>query len=325
MEKQYLLEMLRGKLVSADVRAGDVVIVAVSGGSDSMALLDVANRLAKRDGFEVVVGHVNHGLRKNAAHDQAVVEAYCREHGLSCVVRSAKLAGLQRGIEERARLVRYKLLRDIKQTSRAKWILTAHTSDDQVETIVLNFLRGSGVRGLGGMKFISEDILRPWLGVSKDRLLKYLKRQRIKFAEDETNARLDFMRNRVRHCLLPVLGEYNPRIREVLLQNSELFQQTDILIRQLANHSFALIGKIKDDKVSISISRLRELLPIVQMGIVRLAMEKLLGNVQGIKKIHIDTVFGLIANRRSKLVRRLPGKLLLEKAYDTITISRGEG
>lgn len=320
MEKQYLLETLRGKLISANVKAGDILVMAVSGGADSMALLDLIYQVSDRDKFKLVVVHINHGLRKTSIKDEKVVEEYCAKKEIDFIVSFAKLGGIKSGIEERARLARYKLLREVKEDREAKWILTAHNSDDQVETIVLNFLRGSGVRGMGGMKFMTEDILRPLLEISKKDLLKYLKKQKVKFAVDETNSQTEFMRNRVRHKLLPILREYNPAFDDVILKNSNIFRQSDMLVRQLASHALSLIGAHKNDKVSISISRLRELMPIVQMEVVRLAIEKILNNVQGIKKIHIDSVFNLIANKKSKAIKKLPSKLLVEKAYDTITI-----
>lgn len=320
MEKQYLLETLRGKLISANVKAGDILVMAVSGGADSMALLDLIYQVSDRDKFKLVVVHINHGLRKTSIKDEKVVEEYCAKKEIDFIVSFAKLGGIKSGIEERARLARYKLLREVKEAREAKWILTAHNSDDQVETIVLNFLRGSGVRGLGGMKFMTKDILRPLLEISKKDLFNYLKKQKVKFAVDETNSQTEFMRNRVRHKLLPILREYNPAFDDVILKNSNIFQQSDMLVRQLASHALSLIGAHKNDKVSISISRLRELMPIVQMEVVRLAIEKILNNVQGIKKIHIDSVFNLIANKKSKAIKKLPSKLLVEKAYDTITI-----
>jgi tRNA(Ile)-lysidine synthase len=320
MEKQYLLETLRGKLISANVRPKDVLVVAVSGGADSMALLDLLYQVSSQDMWQPVVVHINHGLRKSAIKDQKVVEDYCREKDIEYVVKHAKLAGTKTGIEEKARLARYKLLREIKETKKAKWIVTAHNSGDQVETIVLNFLRGSGVRGMGGMKFMTKDVLRPMLTISKIQLLTYAKREKVKFAVDETNADVEFMRNRIRHQLLPVLKKYNPAFEELILQNSAIFQQSDLLVRQLASHALSLIGANKNGKVSISISRLRELMPIVQMEVVRLAIEKLQDNVQGIKKIHIDAVFSLIAHEKTLVSKKLPGKLLVEKAYDTITI-----
>lgn len=322
MEKQYLVDLLRSRLISAGVKSGEGLVAAISGGADSMVLLDGLRALVSQDDLKLVVVHINHGLRASSVKDQGVVEAYCRKADLKLVVKKARFSNAKDVSEEAARLARYKLLRQVKDKVGGQWILTAHNRDDQVETIVFNFLRGSGVRGLGGMKLISEDILRPLLEVSKANLVKYAKTHKIDFATDETNAETKFTRNRIRHQLLPILREYNPAFDGVILNNSGIFQQADSLIQQLATRSLVLICEQKNGRVNISISRLRELLPVVQMEVVRMALNKVVGNLQGIKKIHIEAVFQLIAGGKPRGIKKLPHKLLVEKAYDTITISQ---
>lgn len=324
MRKQDLTNLLKGKLLAAGVRAGETLVLAVSGGPDSMALLDSMAALQQDYNLYLVVVHVNHGLRPAASRDEKIVAQYCQKHELLLVVKRVSIRGRLGGsrIEERARELRYKALRQVASKTRSRFILTAHNQDDQVETIVLNFLRGSGLRGLGGMREVSDDILRPLLSVPKAVLLRYVKRYKIPFAVDVTNRNLQFMRNRVRHRLLPVLRQYNPAIDRLLLQNSYIFDQADIVIENLARHYLNLMRDPKTDKVSVSISRLAELSPFMQVEVIKAAIKEVLGGLKNLKKVHFDEIFKLMASEKSKSSKRLPGKLFVAKAYDKITISQ---
>jgi len=326
MKKQDLLNLMLGKLFSAGVKAGDSLVLAISGGPDSMALLDVIRKLYKELNIKIVVVYINHGLRQESKKDARIVTNYCEKYNFKCVVKDVavkkSLGTRGGGIEEKARELRYRALRQVANKVKAKYILTAHNSDDQVETIVFNFLRGSLYRGLGGMKEVSKNILRPLLSVPKSDLLKYVKKYKISFATDVTNADVQFTRNNIRHKLLPSLRKFNPNLDEVLLRNSQIFQQTDLVLRGMANHYLDLIGKTKNKETEISISQLRELLPVMQIEVIRLAMERVVSPLKNLKGIHFEEVLKLLASSSAKGSKQLPGKLLVSKAYDKITISQ---
>lgn len=330
MEKQELLNFVRGKLILADIRSKDVLILAISGGSDSMALLDVLNKLYQELELKIIPVHINHGLRSDAKKDEKVVVDYCKAKELNCVVKRVavkKMLGAQGGgVEEKARELRYQALTQVATQKQAKYILTAHNSDDQVETIVFNFLRGSTTRGLGGMKEISGMISRPLLDIPKADLLKYIKKNKIVFAHDKTNDDIQFTRNRIRHQLLPELRKFNPNLHEVLLRNSSVFQQTDLVLRGLAGHYLNLMSETSSltgkNKIVISISQLKELLPVMQIEVIKGAYRKVLPTTKDLKGVHFEEVMKLLESSKAKAVKRLPGKLLVGRAYDKITISR---
>ncbi|AKM84492.1 MAG: tRNA(Ile)-lysidine synthetase, tRNA(Ile)-lysidine synthase [candidate division Kazan bacterium GW2011_GWA1_50_15] len=327
MKKQDLSQLARLGLSSAGVRRGEVLVLAVSGGPDSMALLEVMRKLAPSVGWRLQIVHVNHGLRPASKREAKLVQAYCAKYKLACSVETlrwpARLRQAKTRVEETARELRYQVLRKMISQLGARWIVTAHNADDQVETVVFNFLRGSGVRGLGGMRTVSGDVIRPWLTVPKTALLKYVKQHRVPFAVDETNLQPRFTRNRIRHQLLPILRSYNPKVDEILLQNSGLFQQADWVLRDLARQYMNLIGTVKSDKVNISISRLRELVPLMQMEVVKVAIEKVAGPAYNWRGSHFQEVMKLLAGPGTQGEKRLPGKLLVARSRDTITISRG--
>lgn len=223
------------------IRSGDTLIVGVSGGPDSTALLHLLIEwrqqllvISSQLPITFVVAHVNHGIRGRAAlRDEAFVRALAKSHKLKCEVKSVKLAG-KSGLEERGRKIRREFFEKLRDKYNAKWILTAHTEDDQFETILLNFLRGSGPVGLAGMKIKKGAYLKPLLTTPKSEILAYLKIQKFKFCRDETNNDTKFRRNFIRKKILPLLLQVNPSLQKTLLRNSELFANVDAWIKKEA-------------------------------------------------------------------------------------------
>lgn len=303
----------------AGVRPKDKLLVAVSGGVDSMALLEVMRKL----NYPVTVGHVNHGLRKTAGRDERLVEEYCRKWKTDYLVKKVNLGRKQTGIEERAREARYKALRQMLKEANAKWIVTAHTADDQVETIAGNWLRGSLTRGLGGMRLMSGEVIRPLLGVWKKELMVYAKQHRLKYAVDETNADTKFTRNRIRLQLLPVLRKFNPKLDEQLAANAKLWQETEQALRELARQYFKTLAKVDQRKVTLTVSRLNELTAVMRGEIIKLAVQAVGQDWVDLKKAHLDELMKIAASRELRVAkRRLGGKLFCSKAYGKITISQ---
>jgi tRNA(Ile)-lysidine synthase len=217
------------------MRAGDRVCMAVSGGADSVALLRVLLELRAELGVVLAVAHFNHGLRgEDSEADEAFVADLARHHGLEFFasradVREHALAA-KLSVESAGRGLRYRWLTQLAEEHRFNSVATAHTLDDQAETVLLKFLRGAGTRGLAGIYPILEvcggfqfRIVRPLLGVTRDEVEAYLTSFGQNWREDESNLDHRFTRNRVRHSLLPLLErEYNPNIRQVLSDAAEL-------------------------------------------------------------------------------------------------------
>lgn len=315
MGKYDLIKLVRGKLAELTVQGP--LVVAVSGGVDSMVLLDILRQLYRGQEDRLTVVHVNHGLRPEAIKDEKLVADYCKKHGLALVVKQVNLADKSTAIEERARIARYEALREV---AKKAWIVTAHTADDQVETVVGNWLRGSAVRGLAGMRFKSDGIVRPLLAVSKKQLLGYAKQYRLKFAVDKSNFDTKFTRNRIRHELLPILRKFNPQINEQLWQNSQIWEQVDLALVSLAKQYFGRIAKVVGRKTELSVSKLKELTPLMQVEVVKLALPD---GLTGLTRLHFEELLKIVASPRKVVTkRRLGGKLFLMKGHDKITISQ---
>ena len=208
------------------VEAGGSLIVAVSGGPDSMAMLHILAFLRKALQYVPVAVYVDHGLRPDeTSAEWACVRTAATGLALDCecirvdtleLVRSNKMS-----IEHAARRLRYRALRRCAQRYGASRIAVAHTSDDQVEELLLRLLRGSGRKGLAGMRLRNRDVIRPLLATSKERILEYLDHYDIAFCHDSSNDDLRFVRNRIRHILLPLLeGDFDPGIRKAMLKTA---------------------------------------------------------------------------------------------------------
>lgn len=197
------------------LRPGDTVVVAVSGGPDSVALLHVLALLARSEGWKLHAAHLHHGIRgPEADADEDLVVAMAARLGMPLSVSRLDPAVLRgAALEARARRARYAFLHDVARRTGASRIATGHTRDDQAETVLLRLLRGSGARGLSGIQPAREDgVVRPLLLASRAEVIEFLGRGKVAFRQDATNHDLRYLRNRVRHEVLPLLRALSPRI-----------------------------------------------------------------------------------------------------------------
>ncbi|HWB12248.1 MAG TPA: tRNA lysidine(34) synthetase TilS [Pirellulales bacterium] len=235
------MELLRPNL--PDDWQDATVLAAVSGGADSVALLRGLHAIRSRAKSCLVVAHFNHELRDEADGDERFVVQLAAQLGLECVVGRANRPALARrptsGVEESARRARYDFLRATAAETGARYVATAHTADDQAETVLHRILRGTGVAGLRGMRrtrALAEGIslVRPLLNVRRAELTAYLAELGQAFREDATNAERRFTRNRLRHDLLPQLAEhYNANVVDALLRLSRLAGEAQDVIDDL--------------------------------------------------------------------------------------------
>ena len=222
-----------------EIPDGADLVLAVSGGSDSMALLHGAVGLAPERGWSLVVAHVDHGLRPDSGADALFVATAAAELGLRAQVGQVDVAALAAehgiGIEEAGRRARYGFLETVAAaTSSEALIAIAHTADDQAETILLNLVRGAGLRGARGMPARRGRVVRPLLGVRRAELRAALEREGVAFREDSTNADVHRSRARIRHDVLPALAKINPRAVDLLIRHGELAAEDDAFLDALA-------------------------------------------------------------------------------------------
>ncbi len=218
---------------------GARVLCAVSGGADSMALLSLLLGLREERGLEIVAAHFEHGLRgEESLRDMAFVEAWCRERGVPCVTERgdtrALAASEHLSLEEAARRLRYDFLERTADALGCERIATAHTADDNAETLLLNLLRGSGAAGLCGIPPRRGRIVRPLLETERAEILSYLEERGLPHVEDASNGDESFRRNRLRRAILPLLRELNPALNETLGRTAALLRQDEEYLSGLA-------------------------------------------------------------------------------------------
>ena len=310
MRLPFLVAAVDRALQGAGMPArGQTIVAGLSGGPDSVALLDALASLRRRRGFRVVAAYLDHGLRAGAAEDGAFCAELCG--GLDVPYRSgsadvrARAAREKGGLEQASRRERYAFLRRVRDEEGAVAIAVAHTRDDQAETLLLRLLRGAGATGLAGMRPRSGDVLRPLLAVSRQDVLAHLRERGLAWREDPSNADLAHRRNRVRHELLPYLEErFNPEVRAALARTASLLADEAAHVRTEAEALLARIGREEEGALAVRREPLAEAPPAVARAAIRLALLRS-GGLAQVGAVHVERVL-LLARSRAPSGRRLP-------------------
>ena len=311
-----LQEWRRLKLPETDAR----LVVAVSGGADSVALLLSLNELTKSKKLKIklYVAHLDHALRKDSKADALWVKALAKHLGYESLARrvDVKALAVRSGdnLEQAARRARYKFLAKVAKEKRAGIVLTAHTMDDQAETVLLNFLRGSGMDGLSGMEPVrplgegSETVLaRPLLGWARRQdTEKYCRFHEVEFRTDEMNADEKFARVRVRRQLLPQMESFNPKIVEGLARTAELLREDSAALDQAASRLLELATE-NGDGSPLRVDLLALAQPALRRRALRQWIEQGRGDLKRIERVHVLAVETLLFGERGGRVIELPG------------------
>jgi tRNA(Ile)-lysidine synthase len=320
---------LLGAVSSLDLAPATRILVAVSGGPDSIALLDALVRCNDELGspWSLRVGHVNHGMRGDESNkdeqftreeaerrslpiDIAHVDtgAHAREQGLS--------------LEAAARHLRYDALRSMLRAWNGDVIATGHTLDDQAETVLMRLLRGSGIVGLGGMHERGQDIIRPFLTVDRETIMQALQEQGRGYRLDSSNLDVRHLRNRLRRDLMPVLRNIQPRTAEILGRTAARFQLDADYLRHSAEQALNALEVYRDrDEISASRPAWLALHPSLQRLTFRLLVESMLGSIADIEESHVLRSTDAIQHTQRDLLH-LPHSLTLTTDPDRFTLRR---
>jgi tRNA(Ile)-lysidine synthase len=277
---------------------GDTLVVGLSGGPDSVALLDVLLNVGRSHDFSVVAAHLDHRLRPEASEDAAFCAELCQRLDVRLVTGSTDVLSHarthRRGIEETAREERYVFLRDVKDRTGAVAIAVAHTLDDQAETFLLRLLRGAGRLGLSAMRPYQGDVLRPFLSVSREQILAHLRRRRLTWREDSSNKDCAFRRNRIRHELLPYLeARFNPRLRQALARTATQLAEEELLLGDLVDRLFEKLSRTEGMGIALS----RKMLSQEARAMARLTLRSALartGGLRGVTSAHVERLLELV-------------------------------
>lgn len=311
---------------------GTGILAAVSGGADSLCLLDLLDALRKTAHFPLRAVHVHHGIRKSADRDAALAEAFCRKRDIPCSILRVDVPAYAKehrlGLEEAARILRYEALESVAEDwereapGLAVRIALAHHLEDQAETVLFHIARGSGIAGLAGMRYVSGRKIRPLLDVSRGEIEACLLEDGIAWAEDETNADVSYARNRIRLRILPeMVQEINAgSVRHLAALSSEAGEMEDYLQEETRK---ALLRVLREDG-GIDLGKFREEPELLQKRIVFAVLAEHAGQKKDLTREHVQGVLALAARGGSARID-LPCQLQAAKRYDALYfVKRGE-
>lgn len=282
---------------------GETVVCAVSGGADSMALLWGLYLLKDKLELNLSAAHFNHKLRgEESDRDEAFVREFCAGYGIPFTCGSGQVTTGPKGLEAAAREARYAFLKTLPGK-----IATAHTADDNAETIFMHLVRGTGLKGLGGITPVNCNLLRPMLHITRTEVLAFLEEYSIPFVEDSSNSGDDFLRNRLRHSVMPLLKQENPSLA---LNLSAMAQR----LRQDEEALSAEADRLHTNNVQI----LREMEPAIRSRV--LANLLLQAGVKEPEGEHIGAMEKLVFSQKPSAKVSFPGGLVMTRNYDTLLV-----
>ena len=284
------------------VHAGDHIICAVSGGADSMALLWAMYLLKEKLGIDLSAAHFNHHLRgEESDRDEQFVRDFCDGYGIPLLVGSGNVVAGKKGLEAAARDARYAFLRTLPGK-----IATAHTADDNAETVLMHLVRGTGLKGLGAISPVSGNVFRPMLGITRTDVEDFLDEYHVEHITDSSNDTDAFLRNRLRHHVMPLLRAENPKLAENLSAMAlRLRQDEEALSRDASD-------------VPLSVISLRQEMPAVRARILERFLKE--SGVREPEAQHISLAESLIFSDNPSARGNFPGGITISRNYDTLEV-----
>lgn len=308
-------------------RPGDTLVVALSGGADSTLLLDLLTRLPDYN-LRLVAAHLNHCLR---GAESDADEEFCRgtagRYGIPFESRRVDIrmaaADSRLNLEDAGRRARIEFLDEIRGTYGAAAVLLAHHADDQAETVLMRLLRGSGMTGLSGMTYRNpRGYVRPLLDIPRSEIERYLRRCGLEWREDASNSDTAYLRNRIRHELLPLLEGYNPAIRSSLAATASVLAGDEALLSELTEAAFADTCRMGEGRGGCSVGHLRTLNHALRRRVLRHAFKLVAGTLEGVSLRHIDAICDLVDSGRPNSRLSLPQGVAAVREYDRLVLMR---
>ena len=290
------------------VQPGDRIICAVSGGADSVALLFALYLLKEKLEIRLEAAHFNHNLRgAESDRDEAFVREFCDRYDIALHAGSGKVVAGEKGLEAAARDARYAFLRSLGGK-----IATAHTADDNAETVLMRMVRGTGLKGLGGITPVQGNIIRPMLTVTRREVEAFLEEWCLQHVEDSSNGEDAFLRNRIRHHVMPLLAAENPKIAENLSQMAlRLREDEDFLSLQMDSTALPTVESLKTMPKAL---RRRCLGAFLERS-----------GVKEPEDSHIALAEALVFSNRPSASASFPGGVQIHRIYDRLEVGKCEG
>ena len=293
------------------IEDGDKIVLGVSGGPDSMAMLNVLNEIRKEAlsleglaNFDIVVAHVNHMIREEASEDEKYVERYCKENGIKFYSKSIDVQEYANNkkisTEEAGRIARYDFFDEVLLKTNSNKIAIAHNKNDNAETIIMNVMRGSGVSGLKGIEPKRDKYIRPLIECERYEIEQYCEEEKLEPRIDKTNFENEYTRNKIRNIVIPYIKqEFNPNIVETLNRLSNLVSEEEKYINKQVEEIYndiCLEEKIEDKEIILDLKTFNNQEKVIKSRLLLYTITRLFGNCKGIEKIHIEDIIKLCSN-----------------------------
>lgn len=288
------------------IENGDKLVLGVSGGPDSIAMLNILNEIKMDEkidlNFNIVVAHINHMIREEAADDEKFVKDFCKKKNIEFYAKSIdvqKLANTNKiGTEEAGRNVRYKFFNEVLKKTNSNKVAIAHNKNDKAETIIMNFMRGSGISGLKGIEEKREKYIRPLIECERIEIERYCDEQKLNPRIDKTNFENEYTRNKIRNVVIPyVKKEFNPNIVDTLNRLSELVREEEKYIDKQVKESYSdLMLEENKEQIILDLKKFNQQEKVIKSRLVLYTIMRLFNTSRGIEKIHVEDIIKLCNN-----------------------------
>jgi tRNA(Ile)-lysidine synthase len=309
---------------------GERVVLGVSGGADSVGLLHALSELDEYE-LDIIVVHLNHGIRGDEAErDRDFTEKMAKSLDLKFESTSVDAPGYRKKngltLEEAARALRYKFFEEVREKYKADKIATAHTLNDQAETVLMRLIRGSGLTGLSGIPPVTEDsVVRPLIETSRGKIEEYLQSKGIEWIEDTTNELRTFFRNRIRLDLISELTEYNPQVIETLARTSDILRIQDDFIKREGQKRFKRIFETKGSELKGDLKKYKRLHAALRLTAMRLALDELNEGLKNVSSVHLISADEFLLSDTTSGEAEFPGGVVIAKGYDSFLVTTKAG
>ena len=328
--REDMHDLVRSNIVNKGlIRCGDNVLLALSGGPDSVFLFYNLIKLKENLSFNLYASHINHMYRgEDAFRDEEFVRKLCDKHDIKLFVKRKHATEYARELrvteEEAGRILRYNFFKENLNEVGGGIIAVAHNLNDQAETVLQRIIRGTGIDGLSAMSVKKDNIIRPMLNVPKTEILEYLHNNNYEYCTDITNSQSIYGRNKIRLDLIPYLeNNFNPNIQNTLYRMSEAMDRDKKIIEKYIRKIFSEVLISNDDnRVILSIEKLKKTEPEETGRILRCALELLKGNTVNVEMRHIDYIIDFISSGKTGKKINLTEAVNVEISYDNLIFNK---
>ena len=284
------------------IKSGDSIVCGVSGGPDSICMLDILIKLKEKLNFNIYVAHINHMIREEAIDEEKFVQDFCKKNNIECFVKRVDVLKISKdrkiGTEEAGRICRYDFFDEILEKTNSNKTATAHNLNDKIETIIMNVLRGSSVSGLKGIEHMRGKNIRPLIECERDEIEEYCIKHNLNPKYDKSNKENIYTINKIRNIAIPYIKEeFNPNIVNTINRLSQEAEETVEYLNKLVEKSYnQILMEKQENQIILDLKKFNMLDLVIKKRVVLYTINSLFGNTCNIEKIHIEDIIKLCTN-----------------------------